>query len=574
MKRYNIILLTDQAGENVLMCRRKKPPYQGLMNLVGGKVEPGEAGLHAAYRELREETGVTARDVALIHLITFSYPGGGAGLPAYELEAYVGRLRREVCVSGSENPLCWMSMREDFFDMSRFAGEGSIGHVVQTAIRYRPDTLAEHAATMELAPISESDLTVLAYYSGCQTEDMRPLLRESTAKVHDGRYYERFVVRANGCTVGTASLYEHVDGTISDGIEIFPPFRRCGYAAWALRKLVGVAENLGYRVMRAQVRTENAASLALHERVGFHRTRVYMNRRGNEVYDLQLQIKPGCRHEMNLRPRPFAAIASGEKRYELRLLDEKRRLIRVGDELLFSCTTDERTVLTRITGLHTFPNFAALYAALPLTECGYTKENVRQADPRDMEAYYPPEKQEKYGVLAIELERVRCPLQMLNGRYHVRELHPSDVPEILRVAEGNPLYYEYMGIQPTQENIAETFTALPPRKTLADKHFFGWFDGERLVAVMDLIMRHPQERMAFIGWFMVDASRQGCDLGRELVAGVLRMLSTAGVAEVRLGRIEGNQQSERFWQVCGFQNTELGYDADSYHVIVMKKCIE
>ena len=37
-------------------------------------------------------------------------------------------------------------------------------------------------------------------------------------------------------------------------------------------------------------------------------------------------------HEMSLRPGPFAKIADGTKRYELRLQDEKRRLIKeLGD---------------------------------------------------------------------------------------------------------------------------------------------------------------------------------------------------------------------------------------------------
>ena len=31
-------------------------------------------------------------------------------------------------------------------------------------------------------------------------------------------------------------------------------------------------------------------------------------------------------HEMSLRPGPFGKIADGSKRYELRLLDEKRKL--------------------------------------------------------------------------------------------------------------------------------------------------------------------------------------------------------------------------------------------------------
>lgn len=278
-------------------------------------------------------------------------------------------------------------------------------------------------------------------------------------------------------------------------------------------------------------------------------------------------------HEMSLRPGPFARIADGSKRYELRLLDEKRRLIAAGDTITFTCTADERSVTVRVISLRSFASFADLYAALPLTECGYTPDNVASADPRDMEKYYPPEKQAQYGVLAIEVARLRLPLQKLAGRYAVRELTRADVPEMLRVARSNPLFYQYMRPDPTEENLAADLVALPPRRTLADKHFFGWFDGTRLVVMMDLISRHPQPEMAFIGWFIVDAAEQGHGLGRQLISDVLAMLKTEGVSEVRLGRIAGNPQSEHFWQVCGFSDNGLGYDTEDYHVTVMSRML-
>ena len=49
------------------------------------------------------------------------------------------------------------------------------------------------------------------------------------------------------------------------------------------------------------------------------------------------------------------------------------------------------------------------------------------------------------------------------------------------------------------------------------------------------------------------------------------MLKNQGVTEVRLGRIEGNPQSEHFWHVCGFKENGLGYDTDDYHVVIMAK---
>ena len=276
-------------------------------------------------------------------------------------------------------------------------------------------------------------------------------------------------------------------------------------------------------------------------------------------------------HEMSLRPGPFDKIADGSKRYELRLHDEKRRLISVGDTITFASTADERAVDVRVVSLQPFAGFAELYAALPLTECGYTADTARDANPRDMEIYYPPEKQAQYGVLAIGVERIRLPVAELAGEYAVRELTQADIPEMLRLANTNPLYYQYMRPDPTTENLLEDLTALPSRRTPADKHFFGWFDGERLVAMMDLIWRHPQPDMAFIGWFILDAAVQGRGVGRRLVSEVLSMLKKQGVTEVRLGCIEGNPQSEHFWRICGFAKNGLSYDTEDYHVVVMSK---
>lgn len=276
-------------------------------------------------------------------------------------------------------------------------------------------------------------------------------------------------------------------------------------------------------------------------------------------------------HEMSLRPEPFGKIADGTKRYELRLHDKKRRMIAVGDTITFRCTADERTVEVRVVSLHPISSFSALYATLPLTECGYTETSAKDADPSDMEVYYPLEKQAQYGVLAIKVERIRLPLNELTGTYAVRELTADDVPEMLRLARTNPLFYQYMRPDPTAENLKADLRALPPRRTLADKHFFGWFEGGKLVAMMDLIWRYPKPDMAFIGWYILDASVQGRGLGRKLISEVLAMLNRQGVREVRLGRIEGNPQSERFWHACGFAENGLGYDTDGYHVIIMAK---
>ena len=64
MRGYNVIVVYNENADKILMCKRKKDPYKGLANFVGGKIEKNENGLDAAYRELEEETTITKDEVA------------------------------------------------------------------------------------------------------------------------------------------------------------------------------------------------------------------------------------------------------------------------------------------------------------------------------------------------------------------------------------------------------------------------------------------------------------------------------------------------------------------------------
>lgn len=110
------------------------------------------------------------------------------------------------------------------------------------------------------------------------------------------------------------------------------------------------------------------------------------------------------KHTMRLNARPFEMIKNGNKTIELRLYDEKRRAIAVGDEIEFIHTIDDRQRLyCTVLAMHVFPSFQKLYNTLPLLKCGYTKSDVGSASYTDMEEYYTPQQQKAYGVVGIEI---------------------------------------------------------------------------------------------------------------------------------------------------------------------------
>lgn len=126
MRKVNIILVFNKEEDKILMCKRKKDPFKGKLNFVGGKVEPNEDELHAAYRELEEETGITKDDITLTNLMNFEYKISGT-----ELEAYAGKLNKDVRLKEELNSLYWISKDEDFNNLDKFAGEGNILHMLK-----------------------------------------------------------------------------------------------------------------------------------------------------------------------------------------------------------------------------------------------------------------------------------------------------------------------------------------------------------------------------------------------------------------------------------------------------------
>lgn len=126
MQGYNCIMVYDASREKLLFCKRASDPYKGKFNLVGGKIEPGEDGQAAAYRELEEETGITRCDIRLRHMMDFTYFNQEC-----IVEVYVGTLQEKKELHAEKHPLLWLDLDQDFFDLERFAGEGNIGHMVE-----------------------------------------------------------------------------------------------------------------------------------------------------------------------------------------------------------------------------------------------------------------------------------------------------------------------------------------------------------------------------------------------------------------------------------------------------------
>lgn len=105
---------------------------------------------------------------------------------------------------------------------------------------------------------------------------------------------------------------------------------------------------------------------------------------------------------MNLHPEPFNLIKNREKTIEMRLFDERRKDIRVGDLISFTNNETKEELLVKVIELKTYKTFYELYKHYEKSLLGYKKDE--DANPDDMYKYYSEELIDKYGVLAIRIE--------------------------------------------------------------------------------------------------------------------------------------------------------------------------
>lgn len=107
-------------------------------------------------------------------------------------------------------------------------------------------------------------------------------------------------------------------------------------------------------------------------------------------------------YNMHLNHVSFDKVVNGNKTIELRLNDEKRSKINVGDIITFKNRSTDDTVSVIVTNVHHYDNFEELYRHTDKLKIGYSEEDI--ASPADMNTIYSNEQQMKYGVVAIEFK--------------------------------------------------------------------------------------------------------------------------------------------------------------------------
>lgn len=109
-------------------------------------------------------------------------------------------------------------------------------------------------------------------------------------------------------------------------------------------------------------------------------------------------------HQMGLYGEYFNSIKEGKKTVEVRLNDEKRRKIRIGDTLEFiKVPEQDETIKVQVTNLKTYNTFQAMYEDIPFQDFDCEGWSMKEMIEGTYEIY-SPEQEKEWGTLAIKIK--------------------------------------------------------------------------------------------------------------------------------------------------------------------------
>ena len=108
-------------------------------------------------------------------------------------------------------------------------------------------------------------------------------------------------------------------------------------------------------------------------------------------------------HTMKLFDEPFELMKNGTKSIEIRLCDEKRKMLKIGEKINFlKFSNESQKIKTEIFSITKYNSFAELYNAVPFDKIG-RKDKTFEWMMNETFKIYTKEQEQKYGVVAIEI---------------------------------------------------------------------------------------------------------------------------------------------------------------------------
>jgi GNAT superfamily N-acetyltransferase len=153
--------------------------------------------------------------------------------------------------------------------------------------------------------------------------------------------------------------------------------------------------------------------------------------------------------------------------------------------------------------------------------------------------------------------------------YEIKPITKQNFEQAFEIYDSNQDFF--LLTQNKKATISESVNdieALPPDCSITQKIYAGLYKGEKIIAVIDLIERYPNQTSFWIGLLLVRGDMQGKKIGSKIINAILNSAEIAGYQTAQLGVIETNKKAIVFWQRHGF---EISGHNDNIAILKLQK---
>ncbi|MEW4354325.1 GNAT family N-acetyltransferase [Streptococcus pneumoniae] len=161
----------------------------------------------------------------------------------------------------------------------------------------------------------------------------------------------------------------------------------------------------------------------------------------------------------------------------------------------------------------------------------------------------------------------------LGSAFHIKQVNLEQLDEVLALYQTNPLYFKHCPPESSRESAREELTNYPASSSPNKKYYLGCWQGEQLVAVMDVGLDYPTDRTAWIGLFMVHAQHQYTGFGIKLFYLLQDLLARANYHELQLAYVKTYPEATHFWTKVGFEPIGGKVQQGPLYLVVAQKRI-
>lgn len=140
--------------------------------------------------------------------------------------------------------------------------------------------------------------------------------------------------------------------------------------------------------------------------------------------------------------------------------------------------------------------------------------------------------------------------------YLFKEIDESFAPEVLELFKACKEYFELISGEVPQDT-DDFFKEIPPNKDFDDKHLIGVFDGDKIIAAIDLVEDYPRDKEWIIGLLVIHPDYRRLGLGRKIEEVIAAIVRENRGKFLRIGVQEQNTAGLEFWKSLGYQEKSV-----------------